>query len=418
MNTWNKVFLGIIFVSAIAVVILAAPEAVIRQTGIKRTAQYRKDIEAVDEKNLKLEIGTAPTKPTADKPLNDMSMSELRGLERARFDERGRAWFNCIASRVGISKSEDPPPPQVRAQVIITGPLDANGIETDAAEPKTLQGVVYVFEEAAAGQEGGEEGEEAKIVAPGVFLGRFQVDPNLTTTKFKDKEDNEKTGYRVTLITADPIGKTEVARIENAGNSRWAIYTTPPVDRIAGVLSLLTEEEMQMLPEELRVKLQPRPMPELTEEELEGVDSNVAEKWKQYRQEWDDPESDSAQSFALLLDWLYQRRVRINREIATTTANIATFEAAAEKNTAENEQLKNDGIYEEKRVEVMNTQRDAVKSVGEQYDMKIDEMNADSVRLQKMIAAYTTAITEAQLRVAEKIEERTKNAGQRQEEIR
>jgi len=423
MNTWNKVFLGMIFVAAIAIVILVAPEIKIRREGLKRTNQLKKDIATATEKIAKINLGADPKKPTSEKSLDDMSMPELRGLQRARYDERGRAWFNCIAPQDAqnarhfpadaMTIDKQPPPPQVNVQVIITGPADAQGIETDAPEPKALLGVVYVFAEPKpappAEEEGGQEANNTK--APAIFLGRFRVAPiPLATTKFQDKAGEEKNGYRVTLITSDPINDTEVDRIVTAANLRWAIYTAPPVDRVADFFSLLSESDreefLKMFPEEQRELLKMSTWDEPTPEELEGIDSKAADMWVRLRKGWDNPEAESAQNYAMALNWLFRKRVRLEREIATARTNITIFETAVQQKAAENEQLRKDGDLEKKRVNAMDTQRETVKLLLDEYIAEINKMTLQHEKLQALSEAYVSAITDAMLKVTEKIENR------------
>jgi len=380
MNIWNKVFLGVIFASAVAVVVLASVERKIRDTGQRHIDSLEQRIEKAGDDIARIVAGT----PT------ESSFEELRGRLRERYYERGRAWFGCIVANLdeGILP---PAMQQVIAQVIITGPRDESGNETDAVIPEHLRGIVYVF------AEGGES--EA-----GTFLGRFNVDSEPIQTPFRDSEGNQRTGYRVTLITADPVSDNEIEQIFDASRARWAIYMTPPLDRIAGIFDQLSEEEMQMIPEELKQRFQPRPVPELTEEEKDGVPSNVIAIWEKVRASIDDPEAEAALDFAAMLDWLYQRRSGLLRDIEVAESNIATFKVAEENEKAENEKLEADGILEEKRVEAMNVQRDAVKAQLEEYQAEVDRELLQVEELQRRNATLVAIITEYQVMAVETIE--------------
>ena len=395
MNVWNKVFLGIIIVTAIAVITLASVERKIRSTGQGHINTLKNKIEDTEAKIAKIENGADPTKSSVEKSLSELSIEELRGLLRERYSERGRAWFGC---RVREANEITLPPTliQVEARIIITGPFAQNesGEETDVVLPEILKGIVYVFEEST---------EDKK----GSFLGRFRVSSVPEPTKFPDEEGNEKNGFHVTLITADPINDAEIDHIFDATKSRWAIYMTPPVDRVAGIIDLLTEEEKQTFPEELLELFQSRSMPELTEENKEGADPAVIEMLIKYRESIDDPESESGRDFSLALDWLYQRRSSLIRLIEEIESNIETYKTAEENIKSEIEKGEIDLAFEEKRVAAMNVQLDKVKSLLEQYKTEIDKMILHGEKLQYLSTTYAEKIAESQAKVVEKIERKT-----------
>jgi len=407
MNIWNKVFLGVIFITAIAIFVLGAVNFHISNTGQKKIADLKKKIAESDDKFAKIVHGTAPDKHSLDKPVSALGIDELRGLLRGRYDERGRAWFGCMVA--GMEGNEisptNPQPgaqglPLVTAQIIITSPFapSETGAATDVVMPETLKGVVYVFEE--------KEGSEGA----GPFLGRFHVDSEPTATKFPDSDGNEKNGWRIKLITLDSISEREINQIFAASKSRWAIYLIPPVDRVTGIFDQLTEEEKKMIPEELLKKFQPRPMPELTDEEKDGVNSQVIALWEKYRQNMDDPESELGQDFSVVLDWLYQQRSHLNRDIKIAESDIKAYETSEEKNKAENQKMDADCVLEEKRVKAMDIQGGAVKTLFTQYEAERNRIALFIEKLQTLIAAYAAEITNAQLLAVEKIEERAKHA--------
>ena len=409
MNVWNKVFLGVIIVTAIGVVVLASVDRKVRSTGQQHTASLQERIEKADTDIARIIAGTAPMKSRMDKSSpSELSFEELRNALRERYHERGRAWFDChifdISER---TLGQSPGLQQVIARVILTGPLVPNetGAEIEVVFPEHLRGLVYVFEEAG--------NEEGNMVGVGRFIGRFNVDSEPTRTPFPDDEGNQKNGYRVTLVSADPVNDVEIEQIfDTTVRSRWTILMSPPVDRIAGFFDSLTEEEKQMIPQELRDRFQSRVMPELTEEEREGVDRAVLENWERIRATMDDPESDAAEDFALMLDWLYMRRSTTLREIENTLSNIATFKTAEEKTQAENEKLRADGDLEEKSAAAMDVQRDAVKAQLEQYQEEVNNLMVQIEKLQTLNEAYVAKIAEYHMIAVEKMETQAANAGQ------
>ncbi|MDR0328531.1 MAG: hypothetical protein LBI05_09585 [Planctomycetaceae bacterium] len=403
MNTWSKVFLGVIIAAAIAVVVLAAVELHVRNTGQQHVASLEKKIAETQEKIDKIESGTAPLKLPPDKTLKDFSFAEIQGILARQYDERGRAWFGCRVA--GMDESTLPPAlQQMEAQVIITGPLEpsAMGAAPSVVRPDSLRGVVYVFQEGGVSQESGIEPENNA----GSFHGRFKVDSDVPVeTKFMDDKGNEINGWRVSLITIDPIGEDEIETIANASDSRWAIYMSPPVDRVAGVFSQLTEAELQMIPQEIRDRLS-RQMPQLEPEDLEGVPPAVAKIWEAYRNEWDDPESEFARDFAALLDWLYQQRSRLRRDINVALSDSEMFKEAEKKSKAENEELEKDAILEEKRRDAMTEQRNAVEELLKQRTEEVNSIELQMEKIQTLSEALLLGIAEAQVKAVEKIEER------------
>ena len=388
MNVWNKVFLGVIFLSAIAVVALAAIEFNIRNTGQKHIATLNQRIADTEERIARITGGTA-TEPRYE---------QIRGTLREHLQERGRAWFNCIVA----SMDEETLPPalqQVIAQIIITGPLvpDDAGILNRAAPPDALRGIVYAFSE---------ENENN----PGTFLGRFHVDSDPIPTMFRSEDGSEFGGWRVRLVTSDPLKDAEIEQIFEASRQRWSVFINPPVDRVAGIFSELTEEEKQMIPAEFRERFQPRPMPELTVDDVDGVNPNVLAAWEEIRAAMDDPEL--AHDFAMLLDWLYQHRSGTVRDIEVAKSDTATYRATAERSQAESAKLENVDIpLEEKRVAAMRLQRDSVEDFMEQYAAEIVQMKLLIEKLQTLASAYVFRITEAQIQAAEKVEENIRQAG-------
>lgn len=393
MNVWNKVFLGIIIVTSIVVVMLASVTYEIRTRGQKYTAEKVKQIDETNGKITKIRAGGAPSKASVDKSPSEWGYEELRGRVLERYRERGSVWTGSIVASMD-ERTLPPALQQVLAQIIITEPFVQNesGIETDVVKPDTLKGVVYVFAESDASGDAG------------AFLGRFNVESEPTPTKFRGGEGDEKNGFQITLITVDPISSAEVEKIFNAAKFRWSICLTPPFDQVAGIFDQLTDEEKQMIPEELREAFQNRPMPALSEEEKAGVAPDVIALWESIRKTVDDPENEWAQDFSLLLDWLYRQRSVIQWEIKVAESDIKTFEAAETKIKAENVKLTEDCELEDKRRVAMEVQRDHIKKTWDDYNKEIDRLNLQIEKLQAMSAAYVKKITEYQLQIIEKIE--------------
>ena len=358
MNIWNKVFLGVISVAAIAVAILATVEFHVRNTGLRVIATLEDRTSDAENRIARIHRGAAPARPTAEKAIADLSLEELRGLVRGHYDERGRAWRGCF---IAASEVRELPPAleQVVAQIVLTGPLvpDAAGALTSVAAPDSLRGVVYVFEESNAIEEDRDSSGGA------AFLGRFTVAGTPVSTNFFDNDGNQVSGWRVTLITSDPLNNVEISRIgEASGRARldrrqtsWAIYLAPPM--------------------------------------------------------LNDPDDESAQDFANMLDWLYRQRSNAIRDITVITAAIAAYDGALAQAIAENEILVRQDIpLEEKRVEAMETQRNAVATLLAQYEAEVARLESQIEELRTLLGTLVAGITEAQLQAAERIEEQVRSA--------
>ena len=398
MNIWNIVFLVLIFITSFAVAILTAVELQIRNTGQKKIADLEKKTEDTETKITKIRAGAAPLKLSPDKSQAEFGFYELQGHLRERLVERGRAWFGTIVD--GVDEKTLPPAlPQVEARIIITEPFEDNETKDVVVMPATLNGIVYVFEERNNNDADGF----------GAFLGRFNINSEPAATKFTDDDGNEKNGWRMTMVTIDPISKNEIEQIKSS-KSRWAICMTPPVDRFAGVFSQLTDEELQTIPQEIRERFQSRPMPELEAKELEGLDPQVVKIWQKYREEMDDPESELAQDYSTLLVWLYQQRNNRNREIKIAEADINTHQEAAKKNEENNKKLEEDCSLEDKRVAAMTRQRDAVTKLYQEYEEANNKQASLIETLHAQSKGHVDGIMDAQLKVIKKIEGQTSNS--------
>jgi hypothetical protein len=371
MNIWNKVYLGLIFTAAIVVVALAAVELRVRNTGQKHIASLEKRVADTEDGIAKIVSGLDPIKLLEDKQPNEWSFGELQRVVFERYHARGRVWPGCIVASNPVERTLPPAMQQVEVQLIITTPLAAPSnteVEVDVVLPETLKGLVYVFAENVA-----EDTEENGGAVTSTFLGRFNVDSEPVSTKFRNDEGNEINGWRVTLHTTDAISKQEIEQIFAAARLRWSIHLTPPVDsaeRIARTFDPLTEN---------------------------GNDDQ------------DTLEIELAQNFAAMLDWKYQDRSRFQRAIDVASSDITTFRASEEKNESENKKLMADCVLEERRAAAMVTQRDAVKDVLEQYEAEAAKLTLQVEKLQTLAMAYVDKIGEAQAKSIENMEEQNSN---------
>ncbi|GHT17888.1 hypothetical protein FACS1894189_4670 [Planctomycetales bacterium] len=392
MNTWNKVFLGFIFVLAIAVAVLASVDWKIRSTGQQSVNSLENKIEKANQEIARIQDGSAPKKQVDEKTVNELGFEELRGKVIRQLYERGRAWFGCVTVKDEAVKVQTLPPnplpnapatpkerlipiKRVEVQLVVTGPVEnRNGTET-VLIPESLKGVVYAFREGADH-------------IPDSFLGRFSVEsPQPTKTKYLDAAGAEKDGYQITLATVDAVNEAEIQHIQESVSASWTVYLSlPPGTSEAVATQILSDEEKEKILTELQ----------------QGQNAEVQKLWEKIRQAVDNPGKNS--DFSELLNWLYQWRSVLNRKMELTQSNIDTYKAAFQREETENKKLEEDVALEEKRVTAMTMNRDKVESVLDAYLAEIEQTNLMIEKLQEYNKFYVAKIAEYQLKVKNEIE--------------
>jgi cell division protein FtsB len=114
----------------------------------------------------------------------------------------------------------------------------------------------------------------------------------------------------------------------------------------------------------------------------------------------------------VLLDWLYQRRSSTLRDIKIAEADIATYKTTEDNTKAENAKLTSDAVHEEKRVEAMNVQLDAVKVQQEQYQAECDKQTLQIEKFQTQNEAYVAKIAEYHALAIEIMEKQAEKTAQ------
>ncbi|MDR1140569.1 MAG: hypothetical protein LBL62_02680 [Planctomycetaceae bacterium] len=372
MNIWNKVFLGLIFVLAVAVIFFTSQELKIRGTGQQAIASIEKKMETATRDIEKIYEGTAPAKNISEKTLEELGFSELRVKLVDLLYERKKAWFGCKPGNPNISGKvltpeqlggDNPATPGEKLKTIkllevpltITSPVvEKNGNE-EVVPPDDLKGIVYVFDEGEAG-------------VGGSFLGMF----------IADQMQKVQSGYQVTLQSAHELSEAEIKRIQSAVRSTWAVYTTVPLDRYQNIFDRLTGEEEEMIPASLR-------------EKLTNPDRTLKD-------------------FAELLNLFYQYRVELKENIDSTKRRIDELNAALEIAKEEDQDLRKDQDLEKKRIEVMKSQCKTLQENIDAYDNKIKQFRNEIEKTQLQNEWLVAKIAEYQLKVKELIEQKTAQA--------
>ncbi|MDR1964537.1 MAG: hypothetical protein LBQ50_12220 [Planctomycetaceae bacterium] len=376
MNIWNKVFLGLIFVLAIAVLCFSALELKIRGANQKEIESIEKKIETTKQDIEKIYEGTAPAKKISEKTIEELGYYELRVQLLDLLYERKKAWFGCKPGNL-TEKGKEVTPKQLdgdgpstpennlkkirltEVQLTITSPVvEKNGNE-EVIPPDDLKGIVYVFDE-------GEEG------VGGSFLGIFTVDP--------PQPVKVQNGYQVTLQSAHELSDLEIERIRKAVRSTWAVYTTVPLDRYQDIFDRLTDDEKEKIPASLR--------DELTDSERKPKDFNE------------------------LLNLFYLRRVVLQEDIERTKQRIAELKVSQEIADKETKDLENDRGFENKRIEMMKRQCEILQEKVTGYDEKIKLFREEIEKTQTQNEWLVAKIAEYQLQVKERIEQKAAQAAQ------
>ncbi|MDR3196954.1 MAG: hypothetical protein LBU34_03705 [Planctomycetaceae bacterium] len=372
MNIWNKVFLGLIFVLAAAVVFFTSQEMKIRGTGQKAIASMEAKMETTKRDIEKIYEGTAPAKKLSEKTVEELGFNELRVQLLDLLYERKKAWFGCKPGNLNISGKEltpeqlggdNPATPKEKLKTIqllevsltITGPVvEKNGNE-EVIPPEDLKGLVYVFDEGEAG-------------VGGSFLGMFVA----------DQMQKVQSGYQVTLQSAQDLSEAEIKQVQNALRSTWAVYTTVPLDRYQNIFDRLTDEEKEMLPAALRETLtNPERIPK---------------------------------DFDELLGLFYQRRVELKEAINSTQRRIEELKTSLKIAEAEDQDLRNDKDLENKRIAMMKIQCKTLQDNIDAYGRMIGQLRGEIEKTQIQNEWLVARIAEYQLQVKELIEQKTAQA--------
>lgn len=372
MNIWNNVFLGLVFVLAIAVVVFTAQEFKIRGTGQKAIETIGKKMETTKRDIEKIYEGTASTKKLSEKTVEELGFNELRVQLFDLLYERKKAWFGCKPGNLNVSGKvltpeqlggDNPATPGEKLKTIqllevsltITSPVVEKNGNQEVIPPDDLNGLVYVFDEGEAG-------------VGGSFLGTFAA----------DQMQKVQNGYQVTLQSAHELSEAEIEHIQKAIRSTWAVYTTVPLDRYQKIFDRLTDVEKETIPTTLREKL--------TNPERVPKDFNE------------------------LLSLFYQRRVELKESIDSTKRRIEELNAALKIADAETQDLRNDQDLEKKRIEVMNVQCKTLQENIDAYDNMIKQLRDEIEKTQTQNEWLVSKIAEYQLQVKELIEQKTAQA--------
>lgn len=203
MSIWNKILLGCIFVTAVALFLLSA-----RALQVHRVWQeaYNKHKEAI-----------AAAEQQAKELVNGNAEADQMGLRRAKLElyklliGRGRVWDNC--EPVNVAKDQDPATKQER--VLVT--LRAKGVEANS--------VLYAFEDKPASE-------------GGTYLGQFTV--------------TQVGGEQIILRPSVRLSDTEFARVQKSqrDGTPWRLYELMPTDDHEVLADLTDEQKKAMFPNE------------------------------------------------------------------------------------------------------------------------------------------------------------------------
>lgn len=204
MSIWNKILLGCIFVTALALFVLSARALLAHQVWREAYNKHKEAIAAAEQQAKDLVNGNAE--------------SGQMGLRRARLElyklliGRGRVWDNC--EPVNIAKDQDPATKQERVLVTVR-----------TKEPVEANSVLYVFEGKPASDDG-------------AYLGQFTV--------------TQVGGEQIIMRPSVRLSNTELARVQDSQQkgTPWRLYELMPTDNHEVLADLTDEEKKAMFPNE------------------------------------------------------------------------------------------------------------------------------------------------------------------------
>ncbi len=210
MSIWNKILLGLIFVSALGLFVTAALTLHTHQSWREEAQGLEQRMEELDE-----EIVETIEAVSEDNVIRAMGIEQLRQRLFAILIDRGRVWTNCE-------------PEQINAE---TG---AVRVRTDFPDEDNLPGrhgihegtILYVFEE--------DDVEAPLNEAGGRYLGEFKV------TEVADR-----------LAGMEPAMRMDARELERLAESRgpWSLYEVLPHDSHKIVRDMDKDYLRQVLPE-------------------------------------------------------------------------------------------------------------------------------------------------------------------------
>ncbi|MHB8901936.1 MAG: hypothetical protein ACYC6Y_24535 [Thermoguttaceae bacterium] len=233
MSIWNKILLGCIAVTALALFVLSA--RALQAHRVWRES-YNKHVEAIAAAEIK-----------AKELVDGNAEAKQKGLRQAKLDlykiliGRGRVWDNVIP--VKVEKGPDPgtDPPQQR--VLIT-------LQTEQPDAIEAKAVFFAFQvqppAAAEGQpadlapdaqpaDAPSEGQQPGAAAQrSVYLGQFSVD--------------QVGGNQIIIHPSLRLSDSEFARVQDSQKNQmpWRLYELMPTDDHE-VLRSLTDQQKQAL---------------------------------------------------------------------------------------------------------------------------------------------------------------------------
>ncbi len=379
MSIWNKVLLGLIFVTSLAFMYMAARTLKTHETW--RVAAQRQEDRL---KDLNEQIEETRHAETDQNVITDMGIDQLREELFSILIDRGRVWNNCV-------------PDQIDAE---TG---AVRVKTDFPDEDNLPGrhgihektLLYVFEESDV--------EAPLNEAGGRYLGEFLV------TEVADG-----------MVGIKPAMKMEKPELERLTGSQgpWSLYEVLPYDSHTILRRMDKDYLRQVLPENVvnEYLYDGEPMTKAKAEEM-GLEGKVVNA---EGEEVADGEEGmyvrNLRDYGTIFQKFHQDRAvwydRHESAVLDKEYTEAAKADAAEQvkfRTAEVAKLKTELAEYQRELEAVVTHENAVKA-------KLAELGQSAGQLVANNRTIASQIAQVQMEAQRRIDERTRRVAQREAE--
>lgn len=375
MSIWNKVLLGLIFVTSLAFMYMAARTLQTHKTWREAAQRQERQLEDLEE-----QIEEAIHATTEQNVIAEMGIEQLRQELFAILIDRGRVWNNCE-------------PEQIDAD---TG---AVRVKTDFPDEDNLPGrhgihektVLHVFEEADV--------EAPLNEAGGRYLGEFRV------TEVADG-----------LVGMEPSMRMDQRELERLAESRgpWSLYEVLPYDSHKIVRKMDKDYLRRVMPETVvnEYLFDGEPMTVVKAEEL-GLEGRIVnEKGEEVADGEEGVYVRNLRNYSTLFKAFHHERTlwydqRDSAEGDKQYAEAAAADAERQVEFREEEVagLKGDLAQLQRELEAVVGHRKAVEA-------KLAELGQSAAELVANNRSIASQIAQVQMEAQRRIDERTRRVAQ------
>lgn len=375
MSIWNKVLLGLIFVTSLVYMYMAARTLQTHKTWREASQRQEKQLEDLDEQIEKTLHAFSEQEVIAE-----MGIEQLRQELFAVLIDRGRVWNNCE-------------PEQIMAE---TG---AVRVKTDFPDEDNLPGrhgihektILYVFEEADV--------EAPLNQAGGRYLGEFRV------TEVADG-----------LVGMEPAMRMDQRELKRLAESRgpWSLYEVLPYDSHKIVRKMDKDYLQRVLPETVASEyvFDGRPMTRAKAEEL-GLEGRIVnEKGEDVADGEEGAYVRDLRDYGILFSVFHRERTLWydQRDSAEADKKYAEAAVADAKRQVEFREVEVAGLRRD--LAQIRHEMGAIVAHRKAIEGKLAELGQSSAELAANNRSIASQIAQVQMEAQRRIDERTQRVAQ------